>query len=1174
MTIRPNLLACCLSILFIFGCAGSRQQSPKKTATVQPRRAEVLFLGHHSKHHDADKFAPWLSIKLFRSGVNTTYTTQLEDLNPENLAKFDGLIIYANHEYLPPAQEAALKQFVSAGKALIPLHSASGCFRNSDWYISTIGGAFDSHKTGTFKNVIANARHPVMAGITEFETWDETYVHKRINPDIEILGYRVEGDRKEPYTWVRTEGKARVFYTAYGHEDKTWTHIGFLNLVRNGVLWALGDEVQAGIRALNIRDVDIYNADTISKYAQRHVVPKIQEPLSPAEAQKIMQVHPDFDLVLFAAEPDIINPIAMTWDERGRLWVVESVDYPNTFVETDGAANDRIKICEDTDGDGKADKFTVFADSLNIPTSIVLINGGALVSMAPNFIFLKDTNGDDRADLRETVISGWGKFDTHAGPSNLLYGFDNKVWGVVGYSGFNGTINGSKHRFPQGLYRFKPDGTDFEYLGSSSNNTWGLGLTEDNNVFISTANNTHSAYYSMPMRLFHKSLAGDQKPVQAIQKIDGHYEAHHLTPNSRQVDVTGGFTSAAGHRFYTARNFPKSYWNRVAFVNEPTIRLVHNALIERDGAGFKEADGWNLTASSDEWFGPVYTDVGPDGAVWVADWYNFIIQHNVFVPRQSPSEFILPFNDQPHGQGNAFSSPLRDTNHGRIYRIVYKHAKKHPPLKLSKTDLPGLLAALENDNMFWRMTAQRLLVESQNRQALDGLCRLIEKQLVDEVGLNSPAVHALWTLHGLGLIEDQKALAAAKSALLHPAAGVRKAAVQVLPKNDSSFRALYSAGMLQDADLNTRLAVFVELAAYPASEKIGKALFEAAQNLQNSSDKWLSRALFAAIDQHSTGFEKALRDEPEPGAFVHAVSQSLKKSVYPVPRSVLYQDAPKIAGKAFSFSADLSKPADKPLAGFIVGQGNRENGYAVFVKDGKVNFTVNQHGRHVNAVSKTSLPEKFSVRVALHKSGKMTIHINGEEAGTAEAAGLFHQNPGYGFRSGGDFQADEAPIGDYTGSFELAGNFQNGALEVTDPETESKPAAAHMHRDRDVTYLVLKAVPDMMAYDQKLLTVKAGSKVSITFDNQDAMQHNLLVIRPGSLNRVGKAADELLRDPKAFEKQYVPATPDILYSTKLIEPGAVVSLEFTAPAQTGDYPYVCTFPGHWRGMNGILRVVR
>jgi putative membrane-bound dehydrogenase-like protein len=166
----------------------------------------------------------------------------------------------------------------------------------------------------------------------------------------------------------------------------------------------------------------------------------------------------------------------MEWDERGRLWVVETVDYPNTVLEDKSAGDDRIKICEDTDGDGKADKFTVFAEKLNIPTSMVFVNGGIIVSQAPHFLFLKDTDGDDKADVRKVIIDGWGTFDTHAGPSNLKYGFDNHIWGVVGYSGFEGIIAGENRKFDQGVYRFKPDVSSFEVMTNTSNNTWGLGI--------------------------------------------------------------------------------------------------------------------------------------------------------------------------------------------------------------------------------------------------------------------------------------------------------------------------------------------------------------------------------------------------------------------------------------------------------------------------------------------------------------------------------------------------------------------------------------------------------------------------------------------------------------------------------------------------------------------------
>ncbi|GAB2778497.1 ThuA domain-containing protein [Rhabdobacter roseus] len=1173
------LLTGCL----VLGCAPNKMNSSGKSFSptrAEGRRAEVLFLGHNSKHHDSGKYAPWLAIKLFQSGVNLTYTTDPNDLNPQNLGKYDGLIIYANHEVITPEQERALKDFVEQdGKGLIPLHSAAGCFLNSEWYLKTIGGQFASHKTGRFKNTIRVADHPVMKGIAPFETWDETYVHKNLNPDNIILGERVEGNVREPYTWVRTQGKGRVFYTAYGHEDQTWTNGGFLDLVRNGVLWALGPQVQEHIAALQIPDVSIYKVDTMAQYTKRHVVSKMQEALAPAESNKLTQVLADFDLQLFAAEPDITNPIAMAWDERGRLWVVESVDYPNTFKETDGASNDRIKICEDTDGDGRADKFTVFADSLNIPTSLVFANGGIIVSMAPDFVFMKDTNGDDVADVRQVLMTGWGKNDTHAGPSNLVYGFDNKIWGVNGYSGFNGTIEGKNYRFPQGVYHFKPDGTDFNYLGNSSNNTWGLGFSEDNNVFLSTANNTHSAYYSMPARYLQRTIPGTDPSVQSIQKIDGHYDAHALTPNLRQVDVVGGFTAAAGHHFYTARDFPKEYWNRIAFINEPTMRLVHNAIIEPDGAGFKEKDGWNLLASSDEWFGPVQAQVGPDGAVWIADWYNFIIQHNVFVPAQSPAEFILPFIEQPHGQGNAFSSPLRDIGHGRVYRVVYKNAAKKPALKLSKDDLPGLVAALKNDNMFWRMTAQRLLVEAKNRSVAPELYRIVNNQQVDEIGLNSPAVHALWTLHGLGLLDGSQpeALAVASQALSHPAAGVRKAAAQVLPKNEQSFDSIKK--LMQDPNLNTRLAAMVALVELPPSEKMGEAVFLASLEEQNANDKWLSKALLAAAITHERGFLAAATKYDRKSEFNEQILSALQKEVYPLGRRNAMLFPPDVTGKEITLRATITKAADRALQGFMAGQGGQEGGYALYIQDGKVVMTVKQHGMVSQAATSQPLPDKFDLVAHLSRDGTMILEIDGKRAAQGKAHGLFMAPLANTLRTGEDVEGDDK-LGTYAGRFGFVGNFQNAVLELnrtttmvaTPPEVPARAATGKAASNALV--IDLKVVPDMLQYDKKVLTAKAGQKMVINLENPDGMQHNLLIIKPGTLQKVGKAADEMLTDPKAAEKQYVPQIPEVLHASRLVNTGETITLEFTAPSAPGDYPYVCTFPGHWRGMNGILRVTK
>jgi hypothetical protein len=209
------------------------------------------------------------------------------------------------------------------------------------------------------------------------------------------------------------------------------------------------------------REPEVREKNTnVANYEKRPEPLTFQKPFSVKGSMERTQVPADLKLVLFASEPDITKPIAFAWDARGRLWVCETSDYPHGVKEDQQQGNDRIKICEDTDGDGKADKFTVFADHLNIPTSLVFANGGVIVAQAPNFVFLKDTDGDDKADVRKVILTGWGIRDTHAQTSSLSYGYDNWLRGAVGYSGFNGEVAGEKKNFAQGSYRFSANGTN------------------------------------------------------------------------------------------------------------------------------------------------------------------------------------------------------------------------------------------------------------------------------------------------------------------------------------------------------------------------------------------------------------------------------------------------------------------------------------------------------------------------------------------------------------------------------------------------------------------------------------------------------------------------------------------------------------------------------------------
>lgn len=1002
-TIIGWVLTICLALTAI-SCDSSDRTEPDD----KPRKIEVLFLGHDSEHHNSAEFMPLLASALAPEGINFTYTDNPDDLNEENLNKYDALMLYANHDEITSSQEEALLDFIAGGKGFLPIHSASYCFRNSQDFVDLVGAQFESHGTGTFTADIVNTDHPITEGLEEFETWDETYVHTMHNEENRTVLMEREGeDHTEPWTWVRTHGDGKVFYTAYGHDERTWSKPGFHELVKNGIVWSVSDQVKENREQFvsTIPELQYEDRNNIPNYEERDPAPRFQLPLSPEESQKHIQVPVGYELELFASEPDIINPVDIAWDHEGRLWAIETIDYPNTVREEDGMGDDKIKILEDTNGDGKADKVTVFADNLNIPTSMTFVNGGVLVSQAPHFIFLKDTDGDDKADVREEIISGWGTYDTHAGPSHLQYGYDNQIWGSVGYSGFEGTINDEEFKFRQGFYRFTTDfdDIDFEFLTATSNNTWGLGFNETFDVFGSTANNEHAVYMGIPRRYYQDfnwpEDSGREQYGAGREKIDGHYAMHPITRNYRQVDVFGGFTAASGYQFYTARQFPEAFWNRIAFVSEPTGGLTHNAIIEGNGGGFVEKDGWNIFASSDEWVSPVQAKVGPDGSLWIADWYNFIIQHN-----PTPSEERGGY-DAENGEGNAHINPNRDRTHGRIYRLTYKGGEESEPMSLSKDDPDALVEALGNDNMFWRLTAQRLLVERGETDVLSDLYDLVENSEVDDLGLNSAALHALWTIHGLGALDgsNEEALDVGLGALEHSGAGVRKAAVRALPRTDATNQAILESGVLQDDDPHTRLAAILTTIEMPSSSAVGEALYTLSQDESVMEDKWLAEALKLAADKHEDSYR---------------------------------------------------------------------------------------------------------------------------EASTASRSGA---NPS---------------------------------------DARAQTASA----DADVQTVQIKTVMNEMAFDVTEFSVEPGQKVEIIFENPDFMQHNLLIVEPGSKEKVGKAADKMATTRDGAEKDYIPQVSEVLFSTRLINPDESITLSFTAPEEPGDYPYLCTFPGHWRTMQGTMTV--
>ncbi|CAN5190542.1 hypothetical protein BH23BAC3_BH23BAC3_33180 [soil metagenome] len=861
-----------LAFLLFSTCAtaetsASQQENNNEIAQQnEPRNSlEILFLGddgHHNPKTRIQAVIPYLAER----GLNIHYTDRQPDLSRKTLDKYDVFMLYGNRAGLTSDQEYALLSYVDEGGGFVAVHSASASFNDSDSFVNLVGGAFKSHGAGTFTTQQVDPDHPVLDGIPEIESWDETYVHMKHNPDRTVLSVRVEGDHEEPWTWVRNHGDGRVFYTAWGHDERTWTNEGFKKLLENGLRWTAGDwalDAEFTKPELTFGEGQLPNYPAGESWGTvDDPFTEVQNPLSPEESREHIVIDTEFEVVLFASEPDIVNPIDMTWDEKGRLWVLETVDYPNDFKD-EREGNDRIKILEDTNGDGKADEITVFAEGLNIATSLVLSNGGVIVAQAPDFFFLQDTNGDGKADHKEVIMTGWGAFDTHAGPSNLHYGFDNHIWGAVGYSAFEGTVGGEDHFFSSGFYRLTPDASYLEYISNTTNNTWGLGFNEEGVVFGSTANRNPAVHSAVPNR-FYRSVRGIASTPR-LQMISNTSEIYPIMEEIRQVDQHGHYTAGSGFHVYTARNFPESYWNRRAFVGEPTGQLLGEFILEPDGSDYYAHNVWNFMASLDEWFSPIQTKVGPDGALWMIDWYNLIIQHNPFP------------NGWERGDGNAYVTDLRDVDHARIYRIVYKNDENGDDnFNLDNASESELVDALTHDNMFWRLTAQRLLVERGETDVLPDLYELVDNKSVDQLGLNPGALHALWTIHGLGALDgnNTEAFEVAAKALHHPANSVRRAALMTLPRNQESLDLILAADFvpntevpgdmgytmpattMMSSNLHVRVAALLAIAEMPVSEQAGKAVAEMLVMEENINDQWIRDAGSAAAARNDESFLK------------------------------------------------------------------------------------------------------------------------------------------------------------------------------------------------------------------------------------------------------------------------------------------------------------------------------
>jgi putative membrane-bound dehydrogenase-like protein len=552
------------------------------------------------------------------------------------------------------------------------------------------------------------------------------------------------------------------------------------------------------------------------------------------------QVADGFKIEMIASEPLISDPVDMEIDEYGRMYVVEMHGYP-----LDRSGTGKVILLADSNGDGVMDKRTVFAEGLDLPNSIMRWKKGVLVTDAPNVLYLEDTNGDGQADIKDTVLTGFALSNPQHNVNNPVYGLDNWI-----YLAHQGSVSTEKYKeefgdegseiiFPSspgspglpknanGLsVRFRPDQKQIEM--TATNDQFGQTFDEWGHWF--GCNNSNQGYQEVVANRYFKRNAA--LPVSdAVQNMSDHLNAPEVFPTTIHPDRqllsgVGVMTSGSGITAYLGGAFPAPYNQNVTFIAEPVYNLVHVDLLKDSGASFTASrilEHKEFLSSTDAWARPVNFYVGPDGALYMLDYYRKVIE--------SP-EWM---SDEAIAAGGLYDG----SDKGRIYRITPTDAKSAEwtkGLKLGDASDDELIEQLSNKNNWWRLNAQRLLVDRNHKKSVPGLIKMA-KNTSSELG----RLHALWTLEGMGAL-DPSVIA---EALKDPVAGIRENAIRLAEIHLPSAPQLSDVLLTLQNDPNPKVRFQLLLTlgfinTPQSSEARNKLLFE------DINDKWVQIAALSA----------------------------------------------------------------------------------------------------------------------------------------------------------------------------------------------------------------------------------------------------------------------------------------------------------------------------------------
>jgi putative membrane-bound dehydrogenase-like protein len=549
-------------------------------------------------------------------------------------------------------------------------------------------------------------------------------------------------------------------------------------------------------------------------------------PLSPEESLKKLNVAPGFLAQIYAAEPFVLDPVALEFDEQGNAYVVEMPDYPYEVERAKG--HGRIKMLTDTNGDGRVDKATIFAENVTEATSILPWKGGLIVSAAPNILYLKDINGDGKADSSEILFSGFFENNSEAQVTSLRFGIDNWIYannrGQSGMITFSKTPGEAPVEVRGADFRFRLDRNLFELetgpgqFGQTIDD-WGHRFFTENSIHLQQAvipwRYTHRHAF-LPTSKFNVTITDHEEimfqetapPYWRAERTNQRNKLYKENNMNRIEYARDRFTGASGGTIYNGDAYSKEFYGNI-FTTDVSGNLVHRDILSPDSKspvliakrGEKEKKR-EFIYSTDTWFRPVISSVGPDGYLYVLDYYRQHIETPVSIPDELKADMDF----------------MAGSDMGRIYRIVPQGASyKNLPVDLKGMSSAKLVEVLGRENGWWRSQAQRLLLERQDKSVVPFV-----KSFLNSSKDPRARLHALYVLEGLNSLNTE----IVKKALNDNAPGVRENALMLAEKfpetlpliiqktNDPDIRvalqATLSAGNFNNSDVVTTLANVLE----------------------------------------------------------------------------------------------------------------------------------------------------------------------------------------------------------------------------------------------------------------------------------------------------------------------------------------------------------------------------